>query len=267
MRSDALAKRVAKFVEDPNADDFGALALALFSEVYADDESYRAACDRQGASPGRVNSWREIPASPAAPLGPGTELQESAARRVLAGAMIGDLTRPPVLLTVPEGADGDLREPCASISADVSGEGSADCAPDGRVDVGAARSWLAARQRDGRPAVLVATAAAADRILSTLERQDLLFQLAYGSRAIVTTAAPDDPSEAELAKRFAARLSLAPDRVLLRQGWPGVPTPVFPPAAGASDTSPAWLRTVDLEGAQTVFDLTILDRPFRITAS
>jgi hypothetical protein len=49
------------------------------------------------------------------------------------------------------------------------------------VEVPKARSWAAARQRDGRPALVFATAFALAQWLEALERQDLRFRLPAGS--------------------------------------------------------------------------------------
>ena len=54
------------------------------------------------------------------------------------------------------------------------------------VDFAAARSWLAARQRDHRPALILATGLALADLLAFLQRMDLRLRLPVGSAVFVT---------------------------------------------------------------------------------
>ncbi|MEW6324481.1 MAG: long-chain fatty acid--CoA ligase [Nitrospirota bacterium] len=61
----SLTERVLRFIADPAADRFDALALEVFAHQYAQNLPYRQFCDRRGVTPERVREWRRIPAVPA----------------------------------------------------------------------------------------------------------------------------------------------------------------------------------------------------------
>jgi hypothetical protein len=63
-----IERRVLAWMREPEwAEDdlrFGELALALFAHQVEHCEPYRRFCERRGAVPGKLSSWREIPAVP-----------------------------------------------------------------------------------------------------------------------------------------------------------------------------------------------------------
>ncbi len=68
---DALAREITDFIQSPppieNGDAaFDTLALALFTQQYAQVAPYRRLCDAQNLSPETVTRWQDIPAVPAA---------------------------------------------------------------------------------------------------------------------------------------------------------------------------------------------------------
>jgi hypothetical protein len=66
-----LTVRLGRFIDKagpaaPAGGEFGILALELFARQYAAVPSYRRLCDRWGATPETVASWRDLPAIPTA---------------------------------------------------------------------------------------------------------------------------------------------------------------------------------------------------------
>lgn len=96
----------------------------------------------------------------------------------------GPAERPPMLALVPrreERPDSSLSFMVDHVLARWGGEASAwGLGPRG-VDARAARSWLGARQREGRPVLVLATALALADLVAGLERLDLRFRLPAGS--------------------------------------------------------------------------------------
>ena len=66
---DTLAQQIADFITarpDIATDEaFERLALALFTRQYECVAPYRRLCDSNGAAPGTVKRWQDIPAVPA----------------------------------------------------------------------------------------------------------------------------------------------------------------------------------------------------------
>lgn len=66
--SDAVLRFIAEHGSGGAAEgavpSFERLALDVFAMQYRENRPYRALCDRRGATPGRVDSWRDIPAVP-----------------------------------------------------------------------------------------------------------------------------------------------------------------------------------------------------------
>lgn len=61
----AVERLLAFLAQDGCTDDqFDALALELFALQYGHDEAYRRFCQRRGATPRRVQGWRDIPPVP-----------------------------------------------------------------------------------------------------------------------------------------------------------------------------------------------------------
>ncbi len=287
MSAEPLAERIARYLARPEGDRFDELAAAACSELWERDAAFRELWGGAGASPERPDGWRAMPAVPAPePRGgePAATLERDAAERAFRSSCLAGLQAPPILQLVAggEAPSNDLARDCARLVERFGGPGSGVAVKRGHVDAVAARSWLAARQRDRRPAVLLATAASLARLLATLERQDLRFQLAHGSRVVVMD--PLDAAPGFDARRAAAagseRLGLVRDGLLGRLDWSGVPTPLYGrPAAGggleAALPSP-WTRIRALEpdtgrelpegsaGRLSVVDLAIRGRPFHL---
>lgn len=285
MSPEPLAERIARHVARPDRGSFDELANALFAQLHERHAAFRELCDRAGVSPGNAAGWRAIPvASPSPESGgragePDAALERDAEERAFRSGCLAELESPPILRLVAGGetpAERRLEGLCARLAERFGAPGSAAAGGGGRVDTVAARSWLAGRQRDRRPAAVLTTGPALERLLAAFERQDLRFQLAHGSR-IVLMAGLD---VRRAAGRSAERLGLARGGLLGRMAWPSVPTPLFGRVAddgGLAGALPSpWTRIRALHpetleelpdgspGRLSVLDLTIRGRPFHL---
>lgn len=261
MSPASLTERISHYVARPDADGFGELATALYTEL----------CERGGRGV-EIADWQAIPATgpPETPVDSNAArtLQRDAAERALRGGCLDGLDSPPILELA---ADPIL--PAGSLER-LGGLGSvAPGAPGGRIDVVAARSWLAARQRDRRAALLLLDVSACQRLLGALERQDLRFQLAFGSRLVLVESPSGAHGFGSLATVPAHRLGLGAEALRGRRSWPGVPTPLYGPLGsdgrlGRATASP-WVRVLgpapgESAGELSILDLTVLDRSFHL---
>jgi hypothetical protein len=220
-----LVDRVARFIDDPAAEQggFEALALAVFAHAYEHVPPYRRLCERRGARPGETTDVRAVPPVPTTAFKSlqvtsaaaddrdavtfrssgtrGGEAQRSVHRhphpdlyrRTLDAAFPAfcplAAARPPILALVPERAeapDSSLAFMVDHLVSGFGGAGSAWAFGKRGVDGRALRSWIGARQRDGRPALVLATTFALADAVDTLERMGLRFRLPGGS-AIMDT--------------------------------------------------------------------------------
>jgi hypothetical protein len=92
------------------------------------------------------------------------------------------------------------------------------------VEVAPARSFLAARQRDRRPTLILATSDALAQLLAALDRRGLRFRLPAGSRVLETVggAGTRAPSRQELLARLAEGLTLPAEAVVRSYGVTGL---------------------------------------------
>ncbi|MDH3746418.1 MAG: hypothetical protein OES47_15070 [Acidobacteriota bacterium] len=130
------------------------------------------------------------------------------------------------------------------------------------VEIAAGRSWLAARQRDRKPALVVAHSSALADLLQTLARRHLKFRLPHGSTVLdlVTSGEPWCPADL-------VQDSLAAAERLVRVYTPaGGVTPFVARERGASEPPvfqpPAWTRVRIAEGQPghlMIFDLAVFE--------
>ena len=229
-----LFERVAGFVRGDLEESFETLALEVFRHRYRLDAAFRELCDRRGSTPETVPGWRGIPVVEAASLPPPVASGDQAGPAAIAlGRAVVDrsfpaiclegLGRPPVLSLVPTG--DEAHDPGLATLAERVLE--AWAAPDSaapiagrRVEAAKARSFLAARQRDRRPTLILATPDTLAQLLETLERRGLRFRLPPGSRAVACGGAESvDPG---LQARLAEGLDVGPDRLVGGYGVPGL---------------------------------------------
>ena len=207
-----ILDRVSRFLTEPDSASFEELALAAFAWQFERIESYRRLCERRGATPETVGDWQQVPPVPAAAFktltlaaAPAVEVFRSSGttgerRSVhhqpypeLYGQVI-DASFPrfclpyaqclPILSLIP--SREQLPDSSLSFMADhiLARHGSPESltafGPRG-VEAVKARSWAGARQREGRPALILATAFALAQWLEALERLDLKFRLPSGT--------------------------------------------------------------------------------------
>ena len=275
-----LVERVCRFVAGPGGDRFEDLALAVFAFQYERVEAYRRLCDARGATPATVDDWRAVPAVPALafktlalhtdePLevfrssGTGGErsvhhhpypdlyrqvVESSFPRYCLPGL----LTPAPMLSLVPDRAQAPDSSLGFMVAHVVDRWGAADSAiafgPRG-VDVTRARSWLAARQREGRPALVLATSFALAQLLEALEKRFLHFRLAPGSVVFDTggyKGRAQELSREDLLQRVETWLGVPPEQVVSEYGMTELTSQCYTAnlTGGAPDvfTAPHWLR-------------------------
>ena len=275
-----LVERVCHFVADAGGDSFEDLALAVFAFQYERIAAYRQLCDAHGATPSTVSDWRGVPAVPALafktlalhadePLetfrssGTGGErsvhhhpypdLYRQVVECSFPRFCLPRLRTPaPMLALVPERAQAPDSSLGFMVAHVLDSWGAADSAyafgPRG-VDVTRARSWLAARQREGRPAMVLATSFALAQLLEAQERRFLHFRLAPGSVVFDTGGYKGRHQELtrdELLQRIETWLGVPPEQVVREYGMTELTSQAYTYNLGGGDPevflTPHWLR-------------------------
>lgn len=279
------AQRIAAFIRGEPGAGFDELALEAFRSQVERNAAFRALCEERGAGPDRVAGWRDVPAVPVAALDavapagrqPHPELQRTVLDRSFPRAFLEGMGRPPVLslIAAPEGpgpgwdalADHVLRGWAAADSGTAArGRG---------IEAAKARSFLAARQRDRRPTLILGTSATLHGLLEALERRGLRFRLPPGS-GVVEAGGPGTGGPERLA-RLAASLDVPAERVLRVYGVSGVTSLFYAGVSRRGEPQPfrppAWTRVRVLDprtltetpagarGSISIFDLANLEAP------
>lgn len=266
--SDGLERRIEEYLHDPAAGGFGELALELFAEQFERLPSYRSECERLGASPDGLESWRDVPAVSV----PEDERLAPTSRRVLELALPSLFEPGPVSLIVgSEEASSPASTRLIATLAEVAPEQSF-LSPRPRPDSRALRSWLGTRQRDRRPVRLIATGTGHHGLIDTLERRSLKFRLPPGSKSfVVRTAESAGVSEVGEPSDHAARasewLGLAAGEVRSLLTRPGA-TPLLESALEPGCFHlPHWVRAGGGQATPlTLFDLASLGAPAHAVA-
>ncbi len=117
------------------------------------------------------------------------------------------------------------------------------------VEAVPARSWTAARQRGGAPALVLATSLALDQWLGALERLDLRFRLPAGSAVFETGGFKGHAGEVSPARqlqRLEERLALPPGAVVREYGMAELTSQCYTRALLGGDpdlfVAPHWVR-------------------------
>ena len=309
-----MIERISRFILDPGSGSFEELALAVFAYQYERIESYRRLCDGRGATPGSVADWRQAPPVPAAAFkrlrlaaAPKREVFRSsgtgggeAARSVhhhpfpdlyrqtidaafprccLPGGAGAGVAPVPMLSLVPSRAqlpDSSLAFMIDHVLARFGAPAPESATAFGQrgVEMVPARSWAGARQRAGRPALVLATSLALAQWLDALERQDLRFRLPAGSAVFETggfKGRAEEVSPAGQRLRLEERLGVPPGAVVREYGMTELTSQCYTRALAGGDPdlffAPHWVRVrvldpATLEEAQpgkpgllTIFDL------------
>lgn len=131
------------------------------------------------------------------------------------------------------------------------------------ADARVARSWIGARQREGRPALLLATAFALADLMDSLEKMGLRFRLPTGSAVMVTGGYKGrrrEVDEAALATRLGENLGLPRAAILGEYGMTELTSQLYTrnlvdaataagPAAAGLFHAPHWVRVRILDPA------------------
>lgn len=277
-----IVERVARFVGDPRADSFDELALAAFAWQHERIEPYRRLCAARGATPATVADWRQVPPVPASAFktlelaaAPAVEVFRSSGttagpeersvhrhpfpdlyRQTIDAAFPGfclPVAAPLAMLSlIPPRAQAPDSSLAFMIDHVLARWGSPESAvavgPRG-VEAARARSWAGARQREGRPVLVLGTSLAHLQWLETLERQDLRFRLPAGSAVFDTGGFKGrgrETAPGELQARLADRLAVPPDRVVREYGMTELTSQLYTRALAGGDpelfVAPHWVR-------------------------
>ncbi len=231
---------------------FERLALDAFAHQFENLAPYRAMCERAGKSPSSVASWRDVPLIPAAAFAT-LELATAPARETFrSSGTLSDVRsvhhhpfpdlyraaieasfprfclprgdRPPMLALVPPRSvapDSSLGFMVEHLLSRFGGPGSDYACGERGVEGAKARSWFGARQREGRPVLILATSFALADLLDFVGRIGLKFRLPAGSAVFETggfKGRSRELSRVDLHRRLEEQLFIAPDAVVGEYG-------------------------------------------------
>lgn len=282
-----ILDRVSRFLTAPGTATFEELAHVAFAWQFERIEPYRRLCTRRGTTPETVRDWRQVPVVPAAAFktmtlaaapavevfrSSGTTGEERGEPRSEHHQPFPDLYRQvidasfppfclpflapdaklPTLSLIP--SREQIPDSSLSFMADyvLSRWGSPESAtafgPRG-VEATKARSWAAARQREGRPVLILATAFALAQWLEALERLDLHFRLPPGTALFETggfKGRTTELSRQDLLARIRSWLGVPPEFVVREYGMTELTSQCYTRALLGGDpdlfVAPHWVR-------------------------
>lgn len=278
-----IQDRVSRFLAAPDSATFGELALAAFAWQLERVEPYRRLCLRRGTTPESVRDWRQVPPVPAAAFktmtlaaAPAVEIFRSSGttaeersehhqpfpdlyRQVIdasfppfclpflaAGAKLPILSLIPPREQIP---DSSLSFMADHILARWGSPESSTAFGARGVEAVKARSWAAARQREGRPVLILATAFALAQWLEALERLDLRFRLPPGTALFETggfKGRTTELSRPDLLARIQTWLGVPPESVVREYGMTELTSQCYTRVLLGGDpdlfVAPHWVR-------------------------
>ena len=278
-----ILDRVTRFLTAPESASFEDLALAAFAWQFERIEAYRRLCERRGATPETVKDWRQVPPVPAAAFKTMTLAAAPAVEVFRSSGTTGeersehhqpfpdlyrqviDVSFPPFCL--PFTAQGgklpilslipsreQIPDSSLSFMADhiLSRWGSPESATtfgSRGVEAVKARSWAAARQREGRPVLILATAFALVQWMEALERLGLRFRLPPGTALFETGGFKGKTAEIsrpDLLARVQSWLGVPPESVVREYGMTELTSQCYTRALLGGDpdlfVAPHWVR-------------------------
>ncbi len=285
-------EQIAAFIRDPESHDFDDLVHRAMAVQYERSAPFREICSERGITPERVESWLDVPAQTrdsipsdeaAAPrIGP---TEQAAMDANWARYCLDALTHPPVLSLVAAGETADGRRTGATVAHVLERWGNGDSlsaiGPRG-VDARKARGFLAARQRDDQPILIVASRPTLGELVASLQRLDLRFRLSGASVVVEMVEATELPGDRAddvhgLIEDF---LAIPSNRIVRELGVANASTQMFTNILADGDAEvfapPHWVRLSLVEpgsrgvvapgdpGLLRVFDLANLDRSLHI---
>jgi len=282
-----IVELVSRYVQSPVAPGSGSfeeLALAAFAFQFERIAPYRRLCEGRGVTPASVQDWRQVPTVPAAAFktlelaaAPAVEVFRSSGttqgearsvhhhpypdlyRQVIDASFprfclphLSQGVKLPVLSLIP--SREQLPDSSLSFMADhvLARHGSPESATtfgSRGVEVAKARSWAGARQREGHPVLVLATAFALVQWLDGLARLDLRFRLPPGSVLFETggfKGRTGEISREDLLHRIAERLGVPAGQVVREYGMTELTSQCYTRALYGEDpdlfVAPPWVR-------------------------
>lgn len=273
---------IARFLADPAGGSFDSLALAAYRFQVDRIEPLRRLAETRGLDPDRIASWRDVPLVPTTAYKsltlasePAIEIFRSSGttqgpeersvhhhpfpdlyRRTIDLAFprycLAGLDRPPMLSLVPSREllpDSSLSFMVDHILSRFGSPESANVVGPRGVEAAPARSWAGARQRAGKPVVVLSTALALDQWLGALERQELRFRLPPGSVLFETGGFKGRETEMDrdqLVERIETRLGIPRQRIVREYGMTELTSQFYTEALDDGDpdlfVAPPWVR-------------------------
>lgn len=291
-----IADRIAQFIRNPGEGRFEELALEAFAFQFERVEPYRRLCEGRGITPASLQeageeAWRRVPPVPTAAFKT-LELAAAPAQEVFrsSGTTSGlseearsvhhhpfpDLYRltidasfprfclplggePPMLSLIPtreQLPDSSLSFMIDHVLAAYGAPESATAFGPRGVEVPRARSWFGARQRGGKPVLVLATAFALAQWLDALERLGLYFRLPAGSAVFETggfKGRTREMTKEELAARTGEWLGVPPAAIVREYGMTELTSQFYTRALLGGDpdlfAAPPWTRVRILDPA------------------
>lgn len=281
-----ILDRVSRFVSEPasNPDSasFDELALDAFAFQFERIEPYRRMCEGRGTVPGSVSDWRRVPPVPTAAFksltlaaepsrevfrSSGTTAGGGEARsihhhpypdlyRLTIDASFPRFCLPygniPMLSLIPareQLPDSSLSFMIDHVLARWGPPESATAFGLRGVEMAKARSWAGARQREGKPVLVLATAFALAQWLEGLERMGLRFRLPAGSAVFETGGFKGRTQELpreELVERLGTWLGVPPGGIVREYGMTELTSQCYTRALLGEDpdlfVAPHWVR-------------------------
>ena len=254
---------------DSSLPSFDELALQAFAFQFARLPAYRRLCEGRGLDPGTVRRWQDVPAVPTLAFrtlelatGPAAETFRSSGTTGEARSVhrhpFPELYRATVDAAFPA-ACLPFGRPCPMLSLVPARTDAPDSslafmldhaltrwADDGGtiafgqrgVLAPRARSWLAARQRDSRPGLVLGTSFALVQLLEALERLGLRFRLPAGSVVFDTGGTKGRTHEvgrSELLTRLETALAVPAERVVREYGMTELTSQFYTRALAGGD--------------------------------
>ena len=274
-----IVERIADFVAHPEAGDFAQLALDAFAYQYERIGPYRSLCDRQGVAPSGVTEWQQIPPVPALAFKslalhaaeprevfrssgtaasrsthyhPFPDLYRAVVDASFPHSCLAPLQQPPMLSLIPSREQAPDSSLSFMVDHVLRTHGASDSlvafGPRG-VETRTARSFLATRQRDHRPTLILATTFALVQLLDALERLDLRFRLPGGSKLFEaggTKGKTREVSRAKLVDALEERLALEPEAMVREYGMTELTSQCYTSSEPGADPElflpPPWMR-------------------------
>jgi acyl-CoA synthetase (AMP-forming)/AMP-acid ligase II len=280
-----LAAKITRFLADSATANFEELALEAFAYQFERIGPLRRLGEKHDAVPGKVAHWSDVPMVPtlafktldlaAAPAeetfrssgtsgGPRSvhghgfpDLYRATIDASFAPACLGAMNRPPMLSLIPtrsQAPDSSLSFMIDHVLAQHGAPESLTAFGNRGLDATKARSFLAARQREGRATLLLTTAFALATLLEALERLDLRFRLPAGSVVFETggyKGRTREVSRVDLLARLSERLGIATSSVVREYGMTELTSQLYTQTLVGRDTDlfvpPHWVRCRILE--------------------